>query len=73
MEKDQIIAMLLKRIDIKGLIVEDVIDGLVKEKLDELADKTETPLDDTIVTFIVPELSKYVGGKLDEVLADYIA
>lgn len=60
--------MLKKRIDIKGLLVEDLL-GIVWEKLGQMANDSSTPLDNAVLEFCKPEVEKYVNEKVDELLA----
>jgi len=62
-----------KRIDVEGLLVEDVLIGLVFKKLDELAADSENTLDDTLLAFIKPEVEKYVREQLDDLLDKHLA
>ena len=66
-------AILLKRIDLKGLLVEDILAGIVKAKLDELVAKTDNTLDDALVAMIYPELLKALEKFVDEKLAELAA
>lgn len=73
MDKKDIIAILVKRIDLKGLVMEDILEGVIEPKLDELVASTSTSLDDTAKALIMPELKKaldeFLGEKLDELKA----
>lgn len=72
MDKVMLIKMLLKRVDVKGLIVEDLFENILGAKLKELAAKTNTPIDDPIVAFLIPELSNALGEQIDKLLAPYL-
>lgn len=61
-------AMLLNRIDLEGLIIEDVLRGIVKKKLDELVADSSNTLDDALVAMIYPEIEKAAARELKELL-----
>lgn len=67
-------AILLKRIDLKGLIVEDVLQGVVKAKLQELVDDSSNTLDNALMAMVYPELEKaavkFVEEQLQKLLGD---
>ena len=62
-----------KRVDIEGLIVEDLLLGLVFKKLDDLAADSANTLDDAILAFVKPEVEKYVREELDKLLDEHMA
>lgn len=69
-------SVLSKLIDEKGLmslIMDDVLEGVVKKKLDELVLDSENKLDDALVGMIYPilkeEMEKFLSEKMAELLA----
>lgn len=62
-------AVLLKRVDLKGLVIEDILQGLVKAKLDEIVKDSSNSFDDMLMTFVYPEIEKAVVKWADEQLA----
>lgn len=66
-------AVLLKRIDLKGLLVEDIMGDVIKKKLDELVAKSDNTLDDALVAMIYPELLKALEKFVDEKVAELAA
>lgn len=64
--------LLLKVIDEQGLkdvILKDLLDGVVKAKLDELAAASDNKLDDSLVALVYPMLREVASKFLDEQLA----
>lgn len=68
--------ILLKVIDEDGLlelISVDLLDGVVKKKLDELAASSDNSLDDALVAMIYPlvkeQVVKFLKEKIDELKA----
>lgn len=62
----------LKVIDeagLRSLILEDLLDGVVKVKLDELVAKTDNSLDDALVAMIYPLIREEVAKFFDAQLA----
>lgn len=70
MDQDMLLQMLLKRVDLKGLIIEDVLVGMIFKKLDDLAAASDNSLDDVLLAMIKPELQKYLEGELVKKLDD---
>ena len=66
MEKEQIIEMLLKRIDIKGLLVEDFLVGFLFKKIDEKVASTDATWDDGLAAMLKPVLESAAAEFLDE-------
>lgn len=62
--------VLLKRIDIEGLLVEDLLGEIVFKKLDELVAKSDNTLDDTLVAMLKPELLKAAKEMIAKKLAE---
>ena len=61
--------VLLKRVDVKGLLIEDVMKSLVKPKLEEIVKDPSNPFDDSLLTFVYPLLEEAVTKAVDELLA----
>lgn len=62
----------LKLIDEEGLkafLLDDVLDGIVKAKLDELTQSTEITLDDAVVAMVYPIVRDAVSKYIDEQIA----
>lgn len=66
-------AILLKRVDVRGLIVEDVLQGMVKAAIQKFVADTSFPYDDTLYNIIYPMIEKEVTTRLDEYLASLSA
>jgi len=62
-------AVLLKRVDLKGLVIEDVLQGVVKAQLDKIVKDSSNSFDDMLMTFVYPEIEKAVIKWADEQLA----
>lgn len=62
-------ALLLKYIDVRGLLVEGLLAGVVKPALDKLVADTSNTLDDSLVAFLYPELEKAATAWIDAELA----
>jgi hypothetical protein len=60
--------VLVKRVDVKGLLVEDVLRGLIKGKLEEIVKDTSNPFDDSLLTFVYPLLEEAVAKAVDELV-----
>jgi len=71
--KDQLIALLLKNVNVSGIFV-GLIDELRNDALLKVVDDTANPIDDTMMAVLYPvlsiEIKELVLKKLDEVLAD---
>ena len=65
--------ILAKRVDLKGLVMEDIYDGLIVKKLDELAKDSENTLDDALLAMIEPILRDYLEKELDKLSEKYLA
>jgi hypothetical protein len=68
MEKEQILAMLLKRFDIEGLLVEDLLEGYIKQALDKMAADSSNPYDDMAVVALYPPLMKAAKEAIHEAI-----
>jgi len=73
MEKKEIAEMVLNRVDIKGLLVEDFLVGFVMKKLKEKAASTDPLWDDSLVLMLEPVLvaaaNEFADSKIAEVIA----
>jgi len=69
MEELDIKDMLLKRIDLRGLIVEDVMQAIIKKKMEEFVKDSENTYDDALYNLLYPMLEEEVIKKIDELLA----
>ncbi len=49
-------AVLLKRVDLKGLLIEDVLQGVIKAALEKFVKDTSNPYDDTLEAMLYPLL-----------------
>ena len=54
---------------LRGFLVEDILAGAIKEKLDEVVADTSNPYDNAMVDLLYPMLQKAVADKLDELVA----
>lgn len=64
---------LLKVLDeqgVKSLLLDDIADGVIKVKLDELVASSENTLDDALAAMIYPVVREAIGGFLDEKIAE---
>lgn len=48
--------MLLKRVDLEGLLIDDLFGEVLMKKLQALAADTATPIDDQVVAYLYPRL-----------------
>ena len=69
----EVLKMALKRVDLVGLLVDDLLAGVLQKKLEELAAKSDNKLDDVLVSFLLPELVKVSRTELQKALADLAA
>jgi hypothetical protein len=67
MDGKEIGAILLKRIDVKGLVCEDVM-AIVKVKLEEIVKDSSNSFDDAAFAMLWPLLEKGVSEGLDKLL-----
>lgn len=49
-------AILLKRVDLKGLLIEDVLQGVIKAALEKFVKDTSNPYDDALEGMLYPML-----------------
>lgn len=66
MEKAEIVEMLLKRIDVKGLLIEDVLKVVIKRELEKLVLDSSTPFDDAMFQIVWPALEKALADLVDK-------
>lgn len=69
MDPKAVAAKLIDEQGLKDFVLVDVLDGIVKVKLDEMAAGTEISLDDALVALIYPVLRDFASKALDEQLA----
>lgn len=69
MEAKEIAAKVLARVDLKGLLIEDVLKGVVKKKLEEIVADSANTFDDAMFAMVYPLLEKAVVDWLDAELA----
>jgi hypothetical protein len=64
-------SMLLKRVDLKGLLLEDFLMTVVKAGLEDIVKKSDNKFDDAALTFVWPQLEeacrKFVDEKYEEI------
>ena len=73
MNRQEIFALILKRVDIKGLIIDDAMDVLLKGALDKMVADSSNPYDDLAVAALYPPLKKAIEEQLVELLAKLTA
>lgn len=64
-----IAAKLIDEAGLKSFVMDDVLDGIVKAKLDELVLDTDNSLDDALVNMLYPIIRDAVAKYIDEQLA----
>lgn len=69
MDGKELAAVVLKRVDVKGLLVEDVLRGVVKAKLEQIVQDTTNTFDDAMFAMVYPLLEDAVVKWLDAELA----
>lgn len=69
MNGEEIKKLLLKRVDLKGLLVEDVLQGLVKSALDKVVKDSSNPYDDIAMAALYPPLEKALIEAVDDLMA----
>lgn len=65
--------LLVDNVNFSGIIIDGVLDGIIKVKLDELVQKSDNTLDDALVAMIYPELKKAAEAKLAELISGLVA
>lgn len=61
--------ILKKRIDLRGLLVEDLLINLVEKALDEVVADSSNPYDDMLAAALKPVLKKAAIEQIDKMLA----
>jgi len=69
MDKAQVKALVLAHVDLKGLAVDGILEGLVFAKIDQLVADSASKLDDKMAEMLKPLIKDYVSSKIDEALA----
>lgn len=62
-------AIVKKRIDLKGLLVEDLMVGIIEKALDKIVADSSNPYDDMLKAALLPMLKKELIGQIDKLLA----
>lgn len=74
LDPKEIAAKLLDEEGLRSFLGDDILDGVIKVKLDELVESSENSLDDAIVEMIYPVVKAavmdYIDGKLNELQPD---
>jgi len=66
-------AMLLKRIDLRGLIIDDLLKNALHEVLADLVLRSDNTIDDAIVAMLEPLVVAEAEKRIDELLAKLTA
>jgi hypothetical protein len=72
MNRQEIFALLLNRIDLKGLLINDLLDVVLKGALDKMVQDSSNPYDDLAVAALYPPLKKALEEQLVKLLADLV-
>lgn len=67
MDKDKLIAIALKNLNIEGLLV-DVLNEVLKPALDKMVADSANPYDDMMVAALYPVLDKEIKEKISELI-----
>ncbi len=67
--KAKLIKILLKYVNIRGLLFEGMLNGIVKEALDEMVAKTDNPYDDVAAAALYPPLSSALQNVVEKRVA----
>lgn len=62
-------AILKNRIDLKGLLVEDLLVGILEKTLDKIVADSSNPYDDMLKAALLPMLKKELIEQVDKLLA----
>ena len=62
-------SILLKRVDLSGLLIEDVLSGIIKPELEKLVLDSSNKFDDSIYALVYPQLEAVVKKFVDDQLA----
>ena len=73
MSGDELKHMLLARVDLKGLIVDDLLKKVLHDVLKDLVAKSDNAIDDAIVAIVEPLVVAEASRRLDELLAKLAA
>ena len=65
--------LIADNVNFKGLIIEGILDGVVKAKLDELVLASDNSLDDALVAMIYPEIKKAAEKYVEDLVAKLLA
>lgn len=60
--------ILLKRVDVRGLILEDIMVGIIKFELEKIVKDSSNPYDDAMLAFVYPILEDAAKKFIDEKL-----
>ena len=66
-------AIIAKRLDLKGLLVEDVMQGIIKAKLAEIVADSSNKFDDALFNMVYPELEKAAADAVQKLIDDLLA
>jgi len=69
MNKEALVAMLFKRIDLEGLLVEDLLEGYLKGVLAKVVADSSNPYDDMAMAALYPPLAKAAKDAVHEAIA----
>ena len=69
MSAKEVLFKILDEEGLKSVVLEDLMDNVLKAKLDELAAGTENSIDDALVAMVYPLLREEAQKFLDEKLA----
>lgn len=70
-EKDKLLAIVKKRIDVSGIFV-DLLDELLEPALKKVVADTSNPLDDVLMQSIYPVLEQVIKDLADEKLKELL-
>jgi hypothetical protein len=70
MTGEDIKKLVLKRVDLKGLLVEDLLKTVLHEALASLVAKSDNTIDDAMVAFLEPIVIAEAEKQLDKLLAE---
>jgi len=63
-----VLKLVLKRVDVVGLLVDDLLLGVLLKKLDEVVADTENSLDDALVVLVRSTLETHARTELQKLL-----
>lgn len=73
MNSSEIKAILMKRIDVKGLLVEDLLSQIIKPALEKMVADSENKYDDMAMAALYPPLEKAIKEQIDSLLSKLLA